>query len=188
MIAIALQVLLFQAPTPAAPDPVLQLLTVRRIYVEPMRGETANHIRDMVINALQATKLFTITENADRADAILKGSAEDLIFTDQFSSSEGISGRASASTGGYNRSDQRNNRRAASVGISDQESIRIAERKHEAAAAVRLVNKDGDVIWSTTQESLGAKFRGASADVAAKIVRRLTDDYERARRLQSAPR
>ena len=30
---------------------------------------------------------------------------------------------------------------------------------------VIAVNKDGDVIWSTTQESLGAKFRGASADV-----------------------
>jgi hypothetical protein len=44
------------------------------------------------------------------------------------------------------------------------------------------VNKDGDVIWSTTQESLGGKFRGASADVADKITRQLTADYERARR------
>ena len=38
-------------------------------------------------------------------------------------------------------------------------------------AAVRLVNKEGDVIWATTQESLGAKFRGASMDVADKITR-----------------
>jgi len=35
------------------------------------------------------------------------------------------------------------------------------------------VNKDGDVIWSTTQESLGGRFRGASADVADKITRQL---------------
>jgi len=43
------------------------------------------------------------------------------------------------------------------------------------------VNKDGDVIWSTTQESNGAKFRGASADVADKITKQLEADYQRAR-------
>jgi len=51
---------------------------------------------------------------------------------------------------------------------------------------VRLVNKDGDVIWSTTQESNGAKFRGASADVADKITRQLVSDCEKVRK--SAPR
>jgi hypothetical protein len=38
------------------------------------------------------------------------------------------------------------------------------------------VSKDGDVIWATTQESQGAKFRGASADVADKVVRQLMAD------------
>ena len=51
--------------------------------------------------------------------------------------------------------------------------------RHEAIASVRLVNKDGDVIWSTTQESNGAKFRGASADVADKITKQLVVDYQR---------
>jgi hypothetical protein len=45
------------------------------------------------------------------------------------------------------------------------------------------VNKDGDVIWSTTQESRGGKFLGSSADVADKVMKRLTEDYERARKL-----
>jgi hypothetical protein len=45
-------------------------------------------------------------------------------------------------------------------------------------AAVRLVNKDGDVIWFTTQESLGAKFRGARSDVAEKITAKLKEDFE----------
>ncbi|HOL69926.1 MAG TPA: hypothetical protein PKW45_00665, partial [Bryobacteraceae bacterium] len=45
------------------------------------------------------------------------------------------------------------------------------------------VLKEGDVIWSTTQESLGGKFRGASADVADKITRQLRADYERAKKL-----
>jgi hypothetical protein len=47
---------------------------------------------------------------------------------------------------------------------------------------VRLVSKDGDVIWSTTQESLGGRFRGASADVAERVTRQLLSDYERAKK------
>jgi hypothetical protein len=69
------------------------------------------------------------------------------------------------------------------MGAGESESSRTAERRHEANAAVRLVTKDGDVIWSTTQESMGSKFRGASSDVADKITKRLTDDYERAKKL-----
>ena len=75
-------------------------------------------------------------------------------------------------------------RGAASVGIGLDESEKISERKHEAMAAVRLINTDGDVIWSTTQESLGAKFKGASADVADKVVKQLLADIERSRRSQ----
>jgi hypothetical protein len=40
------------------------------------------------------------------------------------------------------------------------------------------------VIWSTTQESLGAKFRGASNDVAEKITAKLKEDFERAKKLK----
>ncbi len=43
---------------------------------------------------------------------------------------------------------------------------------------MRLCNNVGDVIWSTTQESAGAKFRGASADVATKIARQLAIDFD----------
>ena len=68
--------------------------------------------------------------------------------------------------------------------MGDNESEHSAERRHEAIAAVRLVNKDGDVIWSTTQESLGAKFRGASCDVAEKITSKLKEDFERAKKLR----
>ena len=53
--------------------------------------------------------------------------------------------------------------------------------ENEASAAIRLVNKDGDVIWSTTQESQGSKFKGSMADVAEKITRKLTDDFAKAR-------
>lgn len=162
-----------------------QLLTIKRLYVDRLTGgETAAQIRDMIIASLQGAGLFVLTENPDRADAVLRGSAEDLIFTDTFSSSEGINARGAISASSP-QSHSSPSRRSAylSAGVGDQESVRIAERKHEACAAVRLVNKDGDVIWSTTQESLGGKFRGASADVADKITRQLVADFDRARKL-----
>jgi hypothetical protein len=67
------------------------------------------------------------------------------------------------------------------AGVSDGENVRIQERKHEASVSVRLVNREGDVIWSTTQESRGAKFKSAGADVADKVARRLAADVERVR-------
>ena len=161
-----------------------QLRAVRRVHVEKMGGgETAQHIRDMVIASLQRSGLFQLTENPERADAILRGSAEDLVFTDTFQSSESLNARVSAGVPGSGNtgSSRASNRRTLSAGVGESESTRIAERKHEAAAAVRLVNREGDVIWSTTQESLGAKFRGASADVADKIARQLIEDFRRAR-------
>ena len=164
-----------------------ELLKIKRVYVERLHGgDNAQHFREMLISALQATKLFTITENAERSDTTLKGAAEDIIFTETFSSSEGIHARTQI---GGTRSTGIT-RGASGISVGEQESTRIAERKHEAAASVRLVNKDGDVIWSTTQESQGAKFRGASADVAAKITRQLLDDFARARKVsatRSAP-
>lgn len=172
------------SPGAAAEDnpQLLELLKIRRLYVEKLSGgDTAIQIRDMLIGGLQNARLFIVTENPEKADCVLKGSAEDLVFTDTFSSSEGIQARTqvgSARAGGATRG-------GIGFSVGEQESTRIAERKHEAIASVRLVNKEGDVIWSTTQESLGAKFRGASADVAGKVTRQLVEDFARARRLDS---
>jgi hypothetical protein len=161
-----------------------QLLSIKRVYVDRLTGgETAAQMRDLIISSLHGAKLYVLTENQERADAILRGAAEDLIYTDQFQSSDSVdlrSGVSSGSRGG--RSYASGSRSAAiSVGVGDKDSTDIHERKHEALATVRLVNKDGDVIWSTTQDSDGAKFRGASADVADKIAKQLTADVERVR-------
>ena len=66
-------------------------------------------------------------------------------------------------------------------------SAATKERKHEAIATVRLLSKDGDVIWSATAESLSAKFMGASADVADKIAKRLVSDYKAAKLPSAVP-
>ena len=50
------------------------------------------------------------------------------------------------------------------------------ETINEARVAVRLIDQDGDVIWTSTQESKGAKYKGASADVADKCVKQLLRD------------
>jgi hypothetical protein len=159
-----------------------QLLTVRRVYVDRLTGgETAAQMRDILISSLQGAKLFIVTENQERADVILRGAAEDLVFSEAHNSSDGINAHMNVGTGRSTSSS-----RGAYGGISagENESQHTTERRHEAIAAVRLVNKDGDVIWSTTQESVGAKFRGASADVADKIMTKLKDDFERARKLK----
>lgn len=159
------------------------LLNVRRVYVDRLTGENSASVRDMIINAIQSAGAFRITEDADKADAVLRGSADDQIFNEQFQSSEGV--HAGAAIGSAYGGKSGVPRLSATVG--DNESVHTNERKHEAAAAVRLVTKDGDVIWSTTQESQGGKFKGAASDVADKVVRQLMSDMERAHRPAAAP-
>ena len=158
-----------------------QLLQIRRVYVDRLTGgETAAQMRDILLSSLETSNLFVVTENPERADATLKGAAEDLVFTDVHNSSDSINAHTNFGTG---RASRTANGMNAGVGIGESESEHSTERRHEAVAAVRLVNKDGDVIWATTQESLGAKFRGASTDVAEKITTKLKADFARARML-----
>jgi len=185
------------APPPAEPatveaESLRHLLSLRRVFVDRFSGgETAAQIRDMVINSLQGSKLFVITENEEKADAILRGSGEDLVFNETHSSSDNLNVHSSLNTsqtddetalrGGTRTYDRTG--KGISLGAGESESSHSVERRHEANAAVRLVSKDGDVIWSTTQESMGGKFRGASSDVADKITKQLIADFERARKL-----
>lgn len=175
------------AATAASSADVNQLLTVHRVYVDRLTGgETAAQMRDILISSLAATELFVLTENQERADTTLRGAAEDLVFTDVHQSSDSLNAHANFGanrSGGY----AVHSGSSAGIGLGDSESDRSAERRHEAIAAVRLVNKDGDVIWSTTQESMGAKFHGASADVADKIATKLKEDFEKARKTKIRP-
>jgi hypothetical protein len=176
------------ASDPAPPMPLVeetglrQLLTIRRVYVDRLTGgETAAQMRDILISSMAGADLFILTENQERADVTLRGAAEDLVFTDSHTSSDSINAHANIGTG---RTTTAQRSPTAGLSLGENESDHSAERRHEAIAAVRLVNKDGDVIWSTTQESLGAKFHGASADVADKITAKLKEDFEKARKLK----
>lgn len=171
------------APPPAA-DPAAsarKLLQVRRIHVEPFAGENAQQVRDMLIAALHRSQLFVLTENPATADAVIRGSAEDLIFTEVFQSGESVTARvntglARGATGSRNRESL-----AWGASVGENENTRIQERKHEASASIRLVGRDGDVLWSASMESQGAKFRSAAGDVADRLTRQLAQDLEKLR-------
>jgi hypothetical protein len=166
---------------------VNSLADVKRIYVARLVGGVeADVLRELIIAGIDRTRLFILTDNPDRADAVLKGAADDKAFTESIDVDE-------------NATTRENNRYGSGTGslfksggipgssVGDNESLHTRERKHEAYATVRLCSKDGDILWSTTQESGGAKFRGAGADVAAKIARQLTLDFENARKSVSMP-
>jgi hypothetical protein len=187
--------LLFLSPLDRSPDETAtpeeeaatQLAQVRRIYIEILTGgDEALQIRELLMTSLQGSKQFIITEDEARADATLKGAGCDEVFTDMFQSSESINAHSqlgNASSAGTRNYASSSSNHSMGLSVGENESRRTEERKHEAIATVRLVNKDGDVIWSTTAESLGGKFRGASADVADKIAKRLVVDYKAAKQL-----
>jgi hypothetical protein len=162
-----------------------KLAKIHRIYVDILTGgDQALQIRDLLMTSLHRSKQFIITEDEDKADATLKGAGSDEIFTDSFQSSNGINAHSQVGGGPTTKT---NSARYAGMTIGENESQHTLERKHEAMATVRLVNKDGDVIWSATAESLGGKFLGASADVADKIAKRLMIDYAAAKKESTNP-
>ncbi len=180
--------LLFYAPyasqTPEE-ESAQALSKVRRIYIAVLTGgDAALQIRDLLMTSLHNSKQFIITEEEDKADAVLKGAGDDDVFTNTIQSSDGLDAHsqiAAGSSEGLRNYASSSSTHSGGLTLGQNQSSRIEERKHEAIATVRLVAKDGDVIWSATAESMGAKFLGASADVADKIAKRLVTDYKAAK-------
>jgi curli biogenesis system outer membrane secretion channel CsgG len=195
--------LLFQAestpppPKPAASQAVQKetsntdadpaaLLKVKRIYVDSFGDDIiSKELQSMIVSSLVATKRFKVTENREKADAILKGVALEKTSQELHAYGEGTSvGAASGGThseisgsGGTVSGSSGGGFIAKHMGISD--SSVHTETINEARVAVRLVNPDGDVIWTSTQESKGAKYKGSSADVADRCVKQLLRDVEK---------
>lgn len=140
----------------------------------------------MVVDALGSTNRFIVTENKEKADLVLKGAA--LEKTSQefhaLSSATSVAGAAGGSTsqisghanssGAHVSGSSSSGFAARKLAIDDAQAS--VETVNDARASVRLISRDGDVVWSTTQESKGAKYKGATADVADKIVKQLLRD------------
>ncbi len=183
-----------------SPTPEQRLVRVRRIFVESFGDDPiSKQAEAMVVDALVKSKRFVVTENRDRADAILKGTAVEkrsqelhaisesgaastAVVTQNSdysaNSSGSIDGRVSGGTGTIHGSSQGSARGSSSgVGVARSGAVEdsqvTTETIDDARISVRLVDPDGDVIWSTTQESRGAKYKGSSADAADKITKQL---------------
>jgi hypothetical protein len=184
-LAVILSATLLSAAALGRADPPGQTLgTIKRIYIESLGSSMqAIMLHDMVAASLANSGLVTVTENAAHADAVLRGSADDQIFVEQHHSSDNLSIglRGSKATSQSSRYDRSSDSTSSGLNAGENEQSSSVERRHEAALSVRLVNTDGDVIWSATQESGGAKLKSASADVADRILQKLTADIQKAR-------
>ena len=171
--------------TPLAERQLLRLLDVTTVFVAGLNGSSGqDQIRDMLIGSLQRRGLFVVTEDEAKADAFLRGSAEDLIYSNYYAERAGLNVRGATSRS--ERELGESNYGAVSFGIGETEGSSRRERRHEAIAAIRLVLRSGEVIWSTTQESPGEKFKGSSVAVADKVVEELAGAYRRAQALRAA--
>ncbi len=168
---------------PAEPAPVIDkskaLSKVRRIYVESFgTSDAAQQLQAMVIDSLTQSKRLTVTEDKSKADAILKGFAGEKSAQEVHAYGSGTS--VATAAGGHSGSGLSHSGGFAGAASSIDDSSVNTETIDSAKASVRLINADGDVIWTSTQESKGAKYKGASADVADKIVKQLIRDMEKA--------
>jgi curli biogenesis system outer membrane secretion channel CsgG len=162
-----------------------KLMAVKRIYVDSF-GEDAvsKQIQAMVVSSLVETKRFVVTENKEKADAILRGTALEKTSQELNSFSEGAA--ASTAGGGFSASTLSASGGFHAAGVAAEDKHANTETVNDARVAVRLVSPDGDVIWTTTQESKGAKYKGASADVADKVAKQLIRDLEKLEKAPSA--
>ncbi len=167
-----------------------ELLKVRRIYVDSFGDDTiSKQLRAMVIDALAQSKRFIVTENKDKADAVLKGTGLEKTSqeyhaigesTDVGTAAGGQHGEVNGTVVNGNGSVSGSSNGgfiARRLGTSDSQAS--TETVDDARLAARLVSTDGDVIWATTKESKGAKYKGASADVADQIVKQLLWDLDK---------
>ena len=164
--------------------------TIKRVYVDSF-GNTlqAVMLHDMVIASLAGSGFFAITENPDHADAVLRGSADDQVFMEKHHSSDSITaGLHSGTSDNYtSKYDHTSSSKASGLNIGQNESMNSEDRKHEASASVRLVNRDGDVIWFHHAGKAAARSFAAPVRIEAdKIFRKLSADLQRARALAAS--
>lgn len=176
----------FQSQHRIDPEIASKLLKVKRVYVESFgEDKISTLLHSMICNSLSLSGRIIVTENKDKADAILKGNALEKTSQELHGIGQGtsVSSAAGSVSGSGSRvgtvSSAAVSGAFGAVGAAIQDSSVTTETIDRAAVAVRLVSSDGDLIWVSTQESRGAKYKGASSDVADKVVKQLIRDIEK---------
>lgn len=149
---------------------VKNLKDVRRICIEDFEGgEGSNQLRALFIDKLNKTGLFVVTENPDLADAYVRGFGRYGVYEEshELAESQAVRSSASASTGGYTRNRVST---GSSVAVNDSTRLRQDVRRNEALLSIRIVNYDGDILWSGSAHSAGGKYKNATIDVAERLA------------------
>jgi len=174
----------------ADPEIAGKLIKVKRIYIESFGDDkVSNLLHAMLSNSISQSGRFIVTENKQKADAVLKGTALEKTSQELHAVGEGtaVSSSAGALSGSGSSTAKQSSASIGgafrAIGAAIQDSSVTTETIDRAAVSVRLIADDGDLIWSSTQESRGAKFKGAAADVADKIVKQLLRDVEKIQKL-----
>lgn len=173
-------------PVVERPEQVdLRLGKVRRICVQSFGPEPLGvQVQEMVIAKLFQAKRFSLTEDCDRADFVIKGSITERNEYQTRSESEGMGFGTSAS---YSTSSRTGNVGSSSSGSGSargnaHESLSSSEVKQQAAVTLRVVDQEGEIIWATSQESAEGKSKGAITLAAEQAVRGLLRDIEKAKK------
>jgi len=178
-----------------APEVSPRLADVKRICVQGFGGDALGYqAQEALIAKLFEAKRFSITENCEKADFVLKGSVVERAETVHRSESESIgfgqgasgSSSSSSSIGGVRSSNSSSGSARVSGGAS--EALSSTETKQSAAVTLRIVDRDGEVIWATSQETGEGKAKSAVGLAAEMAVRRLLRDIDRASRDRPTPK
>jgi hypothetical protein len=155
-----------------------RILEVKRICVDFGDDALGRQVKEMVIAKLFEARRFSLTEKCEPPDftgSKLRGSVSERADHTYRSESEGVGfggvagARADFGTGAV-----------AGVTGNAHESLSSSEVKQSAVVTLRIVDKDGEIIWAISQESTGGKTKGAIGDAAERAIRRLLRDIERA--------
>ncbi|MGH9787829.1 MAG: hypothetical protein ACRD4U_03890 [Candidatus Acidiferrales bacterium] len=175
-----------------ATDAPSGLKVVKRLCVEKFGGnETeATQAREMVFAKLFKTKRFVLTENCEKADAVLKGAflqsseqrvrgeSESMEFGKAAATSSGsVSGTVFSSGGGHVSGSSSG--AAAAVRGADSETLVSAETLSQASLTLRIVDKEGDILWAHTEENKGAKTKTPLGFVVDRAVNQLVRDLDK---------
>ena len=168
-----------------------RLLQVKRVCVQNFGDDALGvQAREMVIAKLFESKRFSLTENCGKAEFVLKGAVterNDRAFRQESEGvGFGVSAAASDSSGaGAGRT---GTSASASARGDARETLASSENKQHAAVTMRLVDKEGEILWAASMESTGGKTKGAIGDAADRAVRKLLRDLERAEKQSAAPK
>lgn len=161
---------------PGSPGGAAGLLSLKRLCVEKFSGESTEgtRARELAIASLFASKRFSLHENCAKAEAILKGSVSLEREHRVRSESEGIDFSASASGSGDS------GRSAAAAKGGTSERLFSAETGSQASVTLRIVDKDGEILWAHTEESRAGKVKSSLAQAVDHAVKQLLREIEKA--------